>query len=192
MFYLMKEIEINLLLLGRLLGRFLRRRLFGGGFLRGLRFGSWLFGGGFGSGLLSGLLRGLGLLGGGLFGGLFRAGLGLLGGGFLRGRLLGGLGQLETAGSAGSLGLDESLLLHHRLQSLLDEGRKFDDVNLVVGSDVFLDGDGGGTFAVSQSLDGGDDHSRGRGVGRLGLGFGGGLLGRALGGGNGGGSRHLV
>merc|ERR1712018_408586 len=111
--------------------------LFGGSFFGGLLGCSF-----FGSGL-GGLLGGLGLLGlGSLLGGLSLLGLlGLLGFlclgllGLLSLGLLGFLGQL-----VGSLNLKDSLCLDSLFQSLADEGGNFNDVNLVVGSDVLLDG----------------------------------------------------
>merc|ERR1712018_128265 len=117
--------------------------LFGGSFFGGLLRGSF-FGGGLGGLLgglsllgLSSLLGRLGLLGlGSLLGGLSLLGflcLGLLG--LLSLGLLGFLGQL-----VGSLNLKDSLCLDSLFQSLADEGGNFNDVNLVVGSDVLLDG----------------------------------------------------
>merc|ERR1712018_740603 len=111
--------------------------LFGGSFFGGLLRGSF-FGGG-----LGGLLGGLSLLGlGSLLGGLSLLGLlGLLGFlclgllGLLSLGLLGFLGQL-----VGSLNLKDSPCLDSLFQSLADEGGNFNDVNLVVGSDVLLDG----------------------------------------------------
>merc|ERR1712018_173007 len=99
--------------------------LFGGSFFGGLLRGSF-FGGGLGS-----LLGGLSLLG--LLGLLGFLCLGLLG--LLSLGLLGFLGQL-----VGSLNLKDSLCLDSLFQSLADEGGNFNDVNLVVGSDVLLDG----------------------------------------------------
>ena len=65
-------------------------------------------------------------------------GLGLLG--LLGLVFFGSLVQLEASGSSGSLGLDEFLLLDQRFQSLANKGAELDNVNLVVGGDVFLDG----------------------------------------------------
>merc|ERR550539_670589 len=97
-----------------------------GSLLWGL-FGSGLLGllwGLFGSSLLDlldGLLLGLGCL------------LGLLG-------LSGLLDSLETTRCTGSLGLGDFLALDQFLNGLPDEGGNLDDVNLVVGSDVFFNG----------------------------------------------------
>merc|ERR550539_432775 len=84
------------------------------GFLWGL-FGSSLLD------LLDGLLLGLGCL------------LGLLG-------LSGLLDSLETTRCTGSLGLGDFPALDQFLNGLPDEGGNLDDVNLVVGSDVFFNG----------------------------------------------------
>merc|ERR1712062_890845 len=86
----------------------------------------------FGGGLLS-LLGGLGLLDLLCLGLLGFLCLGLLG--LLCLGLLGFLGQL-----VGSLNLDQSLAFDSLFQSLADEGGNFNDVNLVVGGDVLLDG----------------------------------------------------
>merc|ERR550539_664041 len=97
-----------------------------GSLLWGL-FGSGLLGllwGLFGSSLLDlldGLLLGLGCL------------LGLLG-------LSGLLDSLETTRCTGSLGLGDFPALDQFLNGLPDEGGNLDDVNLVVGSDVFFNG----------------------------------------------------
>ena len=84
--------------------------------------------------------------------------------------------------------LDKSLLLNKGLQALLDERIKLDGVNLVVGSNVLLDGREGRTFPVLKSLDGSHNHDSGLGVGGGSLGLGGSLLfgGLGLGGGSGG------
>merc|ERR1719411_2363094 len=112
-------------------------------------------------------LGGLWFFGGGLlcwFGGLCPLwALGLV--------FFGSLVQLEASGSSGSLGLNEFLLLDQGFQSLANKGAELDNVNLVVGGDVFLDGREGRAFGVLQGLDGGHDHGGGRGVGRLGLGL---------------------
>merc|ERR1719410_261046 len=117
--------------------------LFGCGLLCGL-FGCGLLSCGFFGGL--GLLGGLSLFGGGflccllfwgLFGGSF---LGLLGLGFLCLRLLSLLGFLFLGGLETSLNLDEFFVGNQFLDSLTDEGRYLDYIDLVVGSDVLLDG----------------------------------------------------
>merc|ERR1711963_521368 len=168
---------INLLLLwcsllgcGGLLGRLLccgllghllccrllhRRRLLGGGRLlgsglsglRGALLGSDLLGRFLCSSWLLGYLlcRLLSLLGGGLFG------LGFL--------LL--LGQLVRG-----FDLHKLLVNHALLQSLADERSQFDDVALVVGSDVLLDGWDGRPVPLLERLDGFSDHGACWGMGR--------------------------
>jgi hypothetical protein len=130
-----------------------------------------------------GFLGALGLLGSSLLlGGFSGSGflcllsdlLGLLGSGLLLGRV-----NFERAGGTSSLGLDNLLLLHQRLEGLLDEGGKLGDIDLVVGADVFLDGGQRGAFSVLQCLDGSEDHDGGWGVGGGSLGLGG-LLGGGL------------
>ena len=199
LFVRLTSIEINHLFLGSLLGGFgllgglgslLGSRLLGRGLLGCFGLGSL----GFGSSLLGGLcllglgslLRGLGLLGlGSLLGGLSLLGLlsGLLLDNLLLGLLFFNLGGLERSGSSLTLDLDEGLLFNKGLDSLLDEWGQLDGVNLVVGSNVFLDGSQGGAFTVLQSLDSSHNHDCGLGVGRGSLGFGGLLSLGSLGGG---------
>ena len=80
-----------------------------------------------------------------------------------------------------SLDLGEDTLLGHVLQGLVDEAVELDNVHLVVGGDVLLDGGEGAAVPLLQGLDGGLDHGGDRRVGRRCLGLGG-LLGRTLGG----------
>ena len=79
-----------------------------------------------------------------------------------------------------SLDLGEDTLLGHVLQGLVDEAVELDDVHLVVGGDVLLDGGEGAAVPLLEGLDGGLHHGGGGRVrcGLLGLG---GLLGRGLG-----------
>merc|ERR1719266_1423859 len=157
---------------------FIHLLLFGGGLFGGLLC-CWLLCrlfGRFGFGCLlwlSGLFGGLGLLGCGF--------LSLLGGLCLLGLL--GLGLLSLLGLLGlrllfldslvqferSLNLDQFLGFDQLFDGFTEEGGNFDDVNLVVGSDVFLDGGKGGSLGALQGLDGSHNHSGGWGMGRLGL-----------------------
>merc|ERR1719340_494479 len=117
-----------------------------------------------GLGLFSGCLLGsLSLFGGGFLGllwGLLGSGLfGLLGLGFLCLWLLNLLGFLFLGGLEASLGLDEFFVGDQLLDGLTDEGRNLGYINLVVGSDVFLDCGQRGSLFVLQSLDGSQNHN---------------------------------
>merc|ERR1719499_341171 len=125
----------------------LLRALFCCGLLCGL-FCGCLLGGLFGGGFL-GLLWGL--LGSGLFG--------LLGLGFLGLWLLNLLGFLFLGSLEASLGLDEFFVGNQLLDGLTDEGRNLGYINLVVGSDVFLDCGQRGSLFVLQGLDGSQNHN---------------------------------
>merc|ERR1719203_2725493 len=78
-----------------------------------------------------------GFLGGG-FGSLLCCGFGSLFGGLLLDDLL--LGFLNLGKFVRSLDGNEGLLCNSGGQSLIEEGAKFDNINLVVGGDVLLDG----------------------------------------------------
>merc|ERR1712024_312161 len=113
------------------------------------RFSSSLLGGLCFFGFSSSLLRTLWLLGGrllGFFGTLGFLGLGLLGFWFLD---LLHLGFGFFGQFIGSLDLNQSLRFRSLFQSLANEGRNFNDIYLVVGSNVFLDGGKRGAFFVS-------------------------------------------